>query len=140
VVKPLSKSFIKPKSIKRYKSLDALIGSFFGCKIKNLSEYTLGCQDTDSGETVQVSYDDFKSSIEETGSWGYCNLNDKTIKVWHKEDSSLESLISFIAHEVGHLNGKQYKNVLKDEIKAVNYEDVAVYAYRVASKMVKKGK
>jgi len=57
-----------------------------------------------------------------------------------RDNLPIEELISFIAHETGHLNGKMYKTVLQDEKKAALFEDVALYAYQTAVKMLKKEK
>jgi uncharacterized protein YjaZ len=121
-------TFTKPKKIKKYDSLDTLMASFFGCKEANVAEYEIG------GSNYMITYSEFKKSVEDQGIWGY--VKDKTIHVWFKSNISIEALVTFLAHETGHLNGKQYKDVDKDENKAVLFEQVAAYAFSKALKIL----
>ena len=134
----MKSTFIAPKEIKRYKSLDALMAAFFGCKEKNVSEYDIGGSGEDPKDNYILKYSDFKECVELQGIWGY--IQNEVMHVWFKPDIPVETLITFIAHEAGHLNGHQYKNQSKEEKKAAVFEDVATYAYKNAIRILNKGK
>jgi uncharacterized protein YjaZ len=130
-------TFIKPDNIKKYKSLDALMSTFFECAEDKVSEFEIGGS-IEPGKPYNISYADFKENVEQQGIWGY--IQNKTMHVWFKPDVAMEELITFIAHEAGHLNGRQYKNGDKEESKAELFEDVATYAYLNAVKILNEEK
>jgi uncharacterized protein YjaZ len=131
----MSTSFIKPKKIKRYKTLDKLMAFFFGCKESQVSEFSLGGTNEESNKNYVLTYKKFKENAEIQGIWGFIK-EDKVMHVWFKENIPIEDLVIFIAHEAGHLNGRQYKDIMKEEKKAKLFEEVAIYAYKNALKIL----
>ena len=91
-------------------------------------DYSVGY---DGGELSNV---DFKKALEYQGVWGFVD-DKKVVHFWMKESTPLDTLITFIAHETGHLNGHIYKDQRKEEEKAHLYDQVALYAYQEALKI-----
>lgn len=133
----MTSSFIAPKKIKRYKTLEDLMAVFFGCKKSKVPEYELGGTGMDSKVSCTVTYKEFKDAMEYQGIWGFIQQKTKIMHVWFKPDILIEDLVSFIAHEAGHINGHQYKDVDKEESKAMTFEAVSAYAYKNALKILK---
>lgn len=118
-----------PKKFKRYHSIEKLMASLLQIpKNEDMGDYSVGY---DGGV---LSHDEWVNTIKLQKVWGFVDDN-KTVHFWMDEQCPLETLLRFIAHETGHLNGKQYKNIDKDEEKAYEFDQVALYAYKRALKL-----
>jgi hypothetical protein len=119
---------ITPKRFKRYKTVEKLMANFFGVLLQDLGDFSMG---HDNGE---VQKDEFIESVRMMGIWGY--VDDKRIvHFWMDNNVPFETFLMFIAHETGHLNGHKYKDGNKEEEKAHLFDQVALYAFRQASRM-----
>ena len=120
----------KPEKFKKYKKVDDL-----------LRVITEGLP-VDGGLSVgysdgEVTLKEFKRNLDRQGIWGF--VDEKGIvHYWMKEGVAFDTVLAFIAHETGHLNGKKYKYNEKEENKATTFDGVAVYAYRMANKLLKR--
>lgn len=124
----------KPERIVRYKKPKNLLAKLFGCKPSEVSEYRMGLGDESSSE--EKTSDEIEEIIRQQHIWGF---NDNgIIRFWADEECPFETLLGFFAHEAGHLNGRLYKDLMKEERKANEYQDVAVYAWEQASKIAGK--
>jgi hypothetical protein len=104
---------------------------FFGIKESELSDYNLVHNE---GEMIGP---DWIQAMKDQKIYGFVD-KDNVIHYWAEEDVTMDMLVCFIAHETGHLNGRKYQDLEKEEEKAHSYDQVAQYAYQEALKM--KGK
>lgn len=120
-----------PQRYKRYLSIEKLMASLLLIpKNEDVGEYSVGY---DGGE---LNSKEWVKTLELQKVWGF--VDDKnTVHFWMDEKCPFETLLSFIAHETGHLNGRQYKDLTKEETKAREFDQVAVYAYKRAMKILK---
>jgi hypothetical protein len=117
-----------PDKFKRYKNIEKLMGSLLNIPATEVGEFNVGY---DGGE---ISNKEFIQSIKKQKIWGF--VDDKgVIHYWMDDKAPIKTIISFIAHETGHMNGKKYKDQNKEENKAHLFEQVACYAYEKALKM-----
>lgn len=114
-----------PKDIIRYKSMRNLLAKFFNCPPGRVKEFTVGLH---GGEEISIA--ELEKAATRNGVWGFSDNG--VIRFWAKEDCSFEAILEFLAHEIGHLNGRQYKDFMKEELKANEFQDVAMYAYKHA--------
>lgn len=119
-----------PKRFKRHKTVEKLMASLLEIPEKDVGEFSVGY---DGGE---ISRKDFIKSVTKTGIWGFVNKKG-VVHYWMKDDAPFEALLMFIAHETGHLNGRQFKVTALEEAKAHQFEQIAVYAYRKARSLIK---
>lgn len=115
-----------PKKFKRYTSLNVLLKNLFAIPIKDIENSSIG---TDKGE---IPFSIFKKNVEQQGIWGYVDRKTNVVCFWMNDTVTFEMLLTFIAHETGHLNGRVYKDVLKEEKKACMYDSVTSFAYTKA--------
>ena len=118
-----------PKKFKRYPTIEEVVSNFLGEPVTDISDYTVGSH---TGE--EVTGENFLQSIKKQGVWGFIDT-DTVVHYWMDDCVSFGTFVSFIAHETGHLNGRIYKDQGKDEEKAHLFEQVALYAFKQASKM-----
>jgi hypothetical protein len=119
---------ITPKKFKRYKTVEKLMSNFFNVSEKDLGNFSVG---HDEGEIPKV---DFIKGIKMMGIWGYVEKK-SIVHYWMANNVPFETLLMFIAHETGHLNGRAYKDPDKEEQKAHIFDQVALYAFKQASKI-----
>jgi len=126
------KSIKIPKKFKRYPTLENLMAKgFFGIKESELMGYDLVHNE---GE---MKGPEWLEAMRSQKIYGFVDKKE-TVHYWAEDDVSLEMLITFIAHETGHLNGRKYLDEDKEEAKAHSYDQVAVYAYEEALKLKSK--
>lgn len=118
-----------PKRYKRHKTVEKLMASLLEIPEKDVGEFSIGY---DGGE---ISHKEFVKSVTKTGIWGFVDKKEG-VHYWMREDVPFEALIMFIAHETGHLNGRQFKVTALEEAKAHQFEQVAVYAYKKARSLM----
>jgi hypothetical protein len=121
-----------PKKFKRYRNIEKLMASLLEMPESQTGDYSIGY---DGGELTSKEW---VNTIKEQGIWGFID-NKKVIHFWMDKNCPFELLLTFIAHETGHLNGRQYKNQDREEKKAHEFDQVAVYAYGQALEFNKKG-
>lgn len=119
-------------NVKKYNNLDEVLLASIDDSIsfEDVQETTVVCVSED-GDEMELSYEEYKESIEEQGLWGFVD-NENTIHVWFEEGISLKELIHFFGHEIGHKVGKPFKDTLKEELRAETYGDTAELAYDLA--------
>lgn len=124
----------KPKRTVEYKSIKNLLAKLYDCKPSEVVEFKMGVGDNKN--TREIGYEELVESIEKQGIWGF---NDNgIIRFWVADDCEYYLIARFFAHEAGHMNGRQYKDVMIEELKAKEYEDVAFYALKKAAKVIAK--
>lgn len=120
-----------PKKYKRYNSIEKLMASLLLIpKNEEIGDYSVGY---DGGE---LNSKEWVKTLKLQKVWGFVD-GKSTVHFWMDENCPFETLLSFIAHETGHLNGRQYKSLDKEEMKAHEFDQVAVYAYKRALKLLK---
>lgn len=130
---------MKEFKLKKYASVDEIILASFqdeegSLTIADLNECEINGVDIENKE-VQFSYLQQKAGIEEQGHWGWVDENN-TIHYWIGKEISLEELIHFFAHEIGHRVGEPNADEYKEEMRAESYGETAALAYQFA-KMIK---
>lgn len=129
----------KEFKLKRYDSIDEVVLAAWKeeddtITMEDLKSSSMGGLDGNENE-VEFSYNDQKEGIEKQGYWGWIDEN-KLIHFWiGKKDVSMEELIHFFAHEIGHRTDKPYKNGFKEEMRAEGYGRTATLAYEFAKKI-----
>lgn len=73
--------------------------------------------------------------IIKQGIWGF--IHDTNIHIWYNSEVSLENLIYFFSHELGHITGECENDPIKEEIRVEQYSNVALNAY-ILAKQIKK--
>jgi len=118
-----------PKKFKRHKTIEKLMACLLEISEKDVGDFSVGYK---GGE---VSNKEFIKSITAQGIWGF--VDDKgTVHYWMKDNVSFETVLMFIAHETGHLNGRQFKVQELEEAKAHQFDQVAVYAFKKAKELM----
>lgn len=125
--------------LKKYDSIDEIILACWqnednSITIEDLKESTVGGLDSNENEH-EFSYEDQKEGIEQQGIWGWIDDN-KVINYWIGKELSMEELIHFFAHEIGHQTGKKDDDEFQEEMRAEGYGYTATMAYSFA-KLVK---
>jgi hypothetical protein len=118
-----------PKKFKRYPTIEKLMAEFFNVPESEIKDYRIGY---DGGE---LSNKEWLKCIKHQRIWGFLDKKKTTVHYWMDDKAPFEILLTFIAHETGHLNGHHYQDDDKEEKKARLYDQVALYAYRVALKI-----
>ena len=93
-----------------------------------------GEAETVDGETVSFSGADELAAIKDNGFWGYCDPKTKIVNVWIGENADPETIIYFLAHEIGHatekkIKGDSVKAQAAEERRADEYGEVAQQAF-----------
>lgn len=113
----------KPEKVVRYERMNNLLAKLFGCSPREVDDFRIGL-----GDGSEISVSATKRSAEKHGVWGF--TDNGVIRYWAKSDCHFNKIFEFLAHEIGHLNGRQYKDFEKEESKAVEFQEVAMCAYR----------
>lgn len=74
--------------------------------------------------------------IVKQGIWGF--VHDRDIHVWYHSGVTMEDLIYFFSHELGHLTGDCLHDPIKEEIRAEEYSRVALSSYNIAKNIKNK--
>ena len=90
------------------------------------TDYTIEGVSSD-GSTVSLTREEFKGDIVEQGIWGF--VEDGVIHIWYNETATPSVIINFFAHEIGHMVGKPYTDLVKEENRACLFGSVAEMAY-----------
>lgn len=128
----------KEFTLKRYDSVDEVVLAAWKeeddtMTMEDLKSSSMGGLDGNENE-VEFSYNDQKEGIEKQGYWGWID-RDKLIHFWIGKELSMEELIHFFAHEIGHRTDKPYKDGFKEEMRAEGYGRTATLAYEFAKKI-----
>ena len=129
----------KDFSLKKYNSIDEVILASWQNEdnsiiLEDLKEATIGGLDINENEH-EFSYEDQKEGIEKQGIWGWIG-DDKVIHYWIGKELSMEELIHFFAHDIGHQTGIKDEDEFQEEMRAEGYGHTATMAYSFA-KLVK---
>ncbi len=129
----------KEFTLKRYATVDEIVLASFQIEdesltLKDLMESTLGGFDQNESE-MEFSYEQQKDGIVEQGHWGWIDRN-KVIHYWIGKELTMEDLIHFFAHEIGHRTGESDKDYFQEEMRAEGYGKAATLAYKFA-KLIK---
>lgn len=125
----------KEFTLKKYDSIDEIILACWqnednSITLEDLKESTVGGLDINENEH-EFSYQYQKEGIEQQGIWGWID-DEKIIHYWIGKDLSMEELIHFFAHEIGHQTGKQDEDEFQEEMRAEGYGYTATMAYEFA--------
>lgn len=122
----------KFKRIQRYKSIEGLVAALLGLPVKKVTEYELCYK---NGEGVgSLSFAEYKKSIQHMGIWGFVDQK-QVLRYWMRDDVPKDMVLRFMSHELGHINGRKYKNDDKEEQKATEFEEVTMLALKYARKI-----
>ncbi len=131
---------MKNFKLKRYKKLEEVFSIGFEIPIEELENSSLGAV-MDDGEEVEISLNEELKNIKEIGYHGCIDKNN-VIHFWidNNKNISLEDLIFFFGHEIGHRTGKPIKGnhikdkmiCVKEEHRADKYGNVAKLAFKFA--------
>ena len=93
-------------------------------------EYTIVGMD-EHGNESELNQEQVLDGMREQGIWGFIT-EDKRIHFWADEKCSVEVLVRFFAHEVGHHTGTPEEDPLKEELRAEQFASVAISALQLA--------
>lgn len=132
----MDKSNINKFKLRRYNNIDKIILASFQdnkLNLKDLKQST-GFGFDIHGKECEFSYKDQVNAIKTQGYWGWVDEN-KVIHYWIGKKPSLEQLIHFFGHEIGHRTGTLFKSDYKEEMRAEGYGSCATLAYKFAKKI-----
>lgn len=112
-----------------YDSLEECMSSFFNCEpneVKNLPHWKW----MDDGRYRVWSMSRVLRNRRKTGTWGFCR-GKKEIHVWIGNNAKKESIISLLAHEIGHTKRPYRRTRELEESKAETYAEVAKIAFEM---------
>lgn len=90
--------------------------------------------ETERGEVVDLSYDDVIAAMKDRGCHGFVNENTRTIHAWVGTTTSKATVISMLAHEIGHLVGTPCQDPTEEEQRAEQFGMVAKMAHEFLEK------
>ena len=122
-----------PVKFKKYRTINKVLSALMEIPEKDVKDFNVVHRD---GE---VSNKEFNEAIKEYGIWGFID-DEGVAHCWMRGDIGVEQVMTFIAHETGHMNGRKYKNEDKEEAKAFLFQQVATYAYQEAVRLIEKKK
>ena len=117
----------------RFKTLEKLIESYWKVPFK---EYVRSDGSFVGGNGKSVKGLTTKDEIDcyrHLGFWGYSDKEKNIIYIWIDKKKKPNTL-HFFAHEIGHLTGKQFKNLTKEENRAEEFAQVTLKAYKLSLK------
>lgn len=124
----------KEFTLKKYSSVDEILLASFQSDdeitIEDLKDSVVVGLDQNENE-LEFSYEQQKNGIIEQGYWGWVDEN-KVIHFWIGKELSMEELIHFFAHEIGHRTGEPDKDDFQEEMRAEGYGRTATLAYEFA--------
>jgi hypothetical protein len=120
-----------PKRFKRHKTLDNLIACLLEIPETDVGNFGVGYK---GGE---ISHKEFVTSITKMGIWGFIDKK-STVHYWMSDKVSFETVLSFVAHETWHFNGRRFVNLDLEEAKAGQFDQVALYVYIKAKELARK--
>lgn len=128
----------KEFTLKKYNSIDEILYASFAVDYPDMSmdefkSSPFGGLDENQNPIV-FSYEQQKDGIEEQGLWGWVS-DDKVIHYWVGKEVSLEELIHFFAHEIGHRTGTPIEDDFQEEMRAEGYGETAKLAYKFAKEI-----
>jgi hypothetical protein len=123
---------LKGYTTKKYDDLGRLlIASMEADELEeDLTNCYIGGVDADN-ELHEITYERWEESIREQGVWGFID-EVNVIHYWLGKELTVEELIHFFAHEIGHNNGVRCEDFLEEEKRAETYAYVAKLAYKMA--------
>ncbi len=110
-----------------YNTIESLIEFMYKMPIEEIKECEHGGVDQ-NGEEVEYGYDDMIDGIKEQGCYG-CATEDNEIHVWIDKCTLPETIISFLAHERGHLIEPENEDPIEEEVRAEMFSVCAEFAY-----------
>ena len=84
------------------------------------------------GNEVEYSLAQAVDGIIRTGVWGFCKPSDNTVHAWIGTGAKVMDVVSFLAHEMGHLQPPSHEDDMEEEQKAIWYEVVGRKAFETA--------
>ena len=129
----------------RYDDLEALVKSAFFIKRKGpltgpmpMAEPVIQKSSVLTTKWERMTFEEYIDRCRGRKIWGYTNPGRKiVIRYWMSPKATIEDVMEFMAHEIGHHMGKKYVDYAKEEIKAREFEVTALVAYRLAKSIVK---
>jgi hypothetical protein len=120
-----------------YPTPEAVLLRYVNCDpdfpVAELSEIQMAGCDME-GDEGDIDSGDALESIRTTGCWGFTDTRKKEIHAWVDAKCPPETLISFLAHEIGHNTGTPDPDDLQEELRANTFGDVAAEAYSMMAK------
>jgi uncharacterized protein YjaZ len=120
---------IKIKIVK-YRSPEKLLEFMWDTTIAELKKSEHGGVDGE-GKQHKYTFKQLIDSIRENGCYGCAYAGKNEIHIWIGKNAKAETVLELLAHERGHLMAPQYKNDMRDEIKAESYALCASFAFSV---------
>jgi hypothetical protein len=123
-------------SIVFYDSAEKIFAEHWGGEIETDERF---CFELEDGTEDSMSFSEACEHIKESGLWGYVNVRDNTVHIWIDRDTvEIETVLSFFAHELGHLQRPTKRDFMKEEMKAEQYSDIARAAYDLVSSVMQR--
>lgn len=128
----------KEFTLKKYDNIDEILYASFtidypDMDFEEFKKSDFGGLDQNKKE-VKFSYQQQKEGIQFVGYWGWVDEN-KVIHYWVGKQVSIEELIHFFAHEIGHRTGTPIKDNYKEEMRAEGYGHAATLAFKFAKQV-----
>ena len=118
---------------KFYKTFKDIFCAYWGIRKSELKEARCNFFKKDE----LLTYEEIEKELDNSA-WGfYSTKPPNTIHIWWNGKNENE-LLKTIAHEIGHAVGKPYKDLTKEEHRAMLYADVTLESDRIKNKIMKK--
>lgn len=125
---------------KKHKTIQSLLKQYYNFEkaedfsLKDIGEIGL-CDG--AGKEFTITIQDEIDNWKQIGYWGFADSNTRTVHYWVTPTIDKSELLFFFAHEIGHLSGKQYKNELREEMRADSYAFAATLALKIVNRIKK---
>lgn len=117
--------------IKKYKELNDLLESYWGCPIGEIAKSNIGGE-TDGGGEIEIPFAVMAESIRIYGIYGFAEKATNTIHLWIDQAKATdETVIALLGHELGHLCGEQCEDDIEEERRAELFSLVAVESFKL---------
>lgn len=109
-----------------YNTPEEILNKFWGCDEDYEGDH--GFNDGKGNEII-LSHAETIDNIKEMGVWGFVG-DKKDIHIWIDFDTVDDTnFMSFISHEIGHLQKPYKKDLMEEEMKAEHYSDITSCSY-----------
>jgi hypothetical protein len=116
--------------IVKYRSPEKLLEFMWDTPICELKKSSHGGLDGE-GKQHEYTFKQLTDSIREYGCYGCAAPEKNEIHIWIGKNAKPDVVLELLAHERGHLMEPQYKNAMRDEVKAESYALCASFAFSV---------
>jgi hypothetical protein len=113
-----------------YKTLEEVVELFWDTPIDDMRSSQMGGFD-ESGDEIEVSFDQIFSGMQEVGCWGFCVTDTRDIHFWiDRERVERGEVLAFFSHEIAHIIDQEHDDDVEREMFAELISAVTLAAVR----------